>query len=98
MARVTYQDEFITEYDDGTEEVRFTAEEWAVMLSDPKFGYVCHMGHRLPANHHLGDGTCWECEGEAEAAYADYLDSLEDAEPAEAAIDDPTPATDDEPF
>jgi hypothetical protein len=82
MARVTYQDEGITEYDDGTEEVRFTDAEWERMLADPAFGYVHRCGHPTSAGERrametgLGDTHCHRCENEAEAiCYA-----IEDAE------------------
>jgi hypothetical protein len=65
MAKIVYEDALVTEYDDGREEVRFTDEEWAVMMRDPAFGYVFPCGHRRPEN---SDGTCWECEALMSAA------------------------------
>lgn len=68
--RVVYQDQFITEYNDGTEEVRFTDTEWEVMLTDPAFGYICNFGHRLTkSDHHyiVVQGICPHCEFEADA-------------------------------
>jgi hypothetical protein len=47
MAKKVYEDDLVTEYDDGSTEVRFTDAEWKLMLSDPSFGYVCRNGHRL---------------------------------------------------
>lgn len=65
MARIVYEDATVTEYDDGTEEVRFTEAEWERMLSDPAFGYVCRAGHRLTdADHRYG--ACMSCEHAAE--------------------------------
>lgn len=62
MSRIIYQDETITEYDDGTEEVHFTDAEWAVMMADPvRFGYACPGGHawsRAEQEH----GHCYACE------------------------------------
>lgn len=44
MAQVVYEDEFVTEYNDGTEEVRFSDDEWAVMAADPaRFGFACKL-------------------------------------------------------
>lgn len=46
--QVVYHDEFITEYDDGTEEVRFSDDEYKAMMQDPVyFGYACLNGHRI---------------------------------------------------
>ncbi len=60
MAHIVYEDPLVTEYSDGTEEVRFTEEEYAAMAADPvRFGYAFPCGHRRPENT---DGTCWECE------------------------------------
>lgn len=77
MARITYQDSQITEYDDGTEEVRFTEEEWAIMLADPAFGYVCSAGrHRIDGgerNWSPAEG-CMLCFSEREAAMDDYYE------------------------
>lgn len=100
-----YEDEFVTEYDDGTEEVRFTDAEWAEMLSDPKFGYVCRNGHRLSDGDRYYGG-CLTCEYEAEAAYDEWLDENEPVlgPPDFRSIDPygpPAPArysTDEEPF
>lgn len=72
MARIVYQDTFITEYDDGTEDVRFTDDEWERMLSDPAYGYVCEHGHRLNGTDHqyiVVQGICPHCEAEADREY-----------------------------
>lgn len=55
----------------------FTDEEWDVMLNDPSFGYVCSQGHRL-SDGDRNYGACGRCESEAEADYADYMDSHPD--------------------
>lgn len=47
MAEKVYEDDLITEYSDGSTDVRFTGDEWEMMLNDPAFGYVCANGHRL---------------------------------------------------
>jgi len=73
MARVVYEDEFLTEYDDGTDEVRFSAEEWEMMLADPAYGYVCRDGaHRLSdADRRFieSEAICPHCYVEAEAEF-----------------------------
>ncbi len=73
MASKVYEDEFITEYDDGTEEVRFTEAEWEVMLNDPAFGYVCNARkHRLTdsdRNFIAVEGVCPSCMADYEAEY-----------------------------
>lgn len=62
MARKVYEDERVTEYDDGTEEVRFSEDEWKVMERNPRyFGLVQQCGHALGAA--MGDGCCGTCEG-----------------------------------
>jgi len=60
-ARIIHESKFVTEYDDGTEEVRFSEEEWDIMLKDPRFGYILGCGH--PATASLSDGSCSICEG-----------------------------------
>lgn len=68
MSHIVYEDAAVTEYADGTEEVRFTDAEWEAMLSDPRFGYVCRQGHRLgDADHRYG--ACLTCEHMAEYEY-----------------------------
>jgi hypothetical protein len=59
-ARVVHESEFVTEYSDGTEEVRFSEAEWEQMLTDPKFGYVGTCGHSTAG--FLSDGSCPICE------------------------------------
>ena len=87
MARVTYQDDSITEYDDGTEEVRFTDAEWEAMLADSRFGYVCRLGHRQgDADHRYG--ACLTCEHMAEYEY----DPDDEARYADQVDTDPAPA------
>jgi hypothetical protein len=47
-AAIYYEDEYVTEYVDGTETVRFSDDEWAAMMRDPVyFGYSCRAGHRI---------------------------------------------------
>jgi len=73
VARIVYEDKFITEFSDGTEEVRFTEAEWEVMLADPAFGYV-HAGCGHPTSAYerrametgMGDTHCHRCEIEGE--------------------------------
>ena len=65
------------------DEVTFTDAEWARMLSDPAFGYVCRNGHRLSDSDRRFievEGICPACFGEAEAAYEDeaYAEEGED--------------------
>jgi len=79
MARITYEEindagSGHREYDDGTDEVVFSEDEWAEMLQDPKFGYVCQSRrHRLSSADHRAGG-CLSCESEAEDYYYDFLD------------------------
>lgn len=107
MARIVYEDEGITEYDDGTETVRFSEAEWEVMLNDPAFGYVCRNGHRLSESDNrfiVAEGICPHCFGEAEDAYYEYLAEHPEedeamAETVEAAVADViAPEYDEEPF
>lgn len=45
-ANVYYQDEYTTEYDDGTEEHRFSDAEWNTMHRDPVYyEMACRNGH-----------------------------------------------------
>ena len=77
MTYITYQDAQVTEYSDGTEEVRFTDEEWAIMLADPKYGYVCRAGkHRIDGGTRNWDAAegCIPCFNAREAAYWEYED------------------------
>ena len=77
MARIVYEEinengSGIREFDDGTEEVFFSEEEWEVMMSDPAFGYVCRAGHAMSeSDHHFG--SCLTCEAMAEEAFYDSL-------------------------
>jgi len=64
--RIVYQDELVTEYEDGTEVVRFTDAEWAQMASDPAFGIVCRSGHPIDRAYYDGSGECWACVVERE--------------------------------
>lgn len=82
MAHIVYEDERVTEYNDGTEEVRFSEEEWKVMERNPRyFGLVLPCGH---ANQHYDPAEgCFACfaiaetigdatEAEAQAIYDSY--------------------------
>lgn len=46
MARIVYQDSRVTEYADGTEEVRFSDDENAIMERNPRYFELC-----LPCGH-----------------------------------------------
>ena len=61
-ARIVYQDTTVTEYDDGTEEVRFTQAEWEHMAAHPAdFGLACRTHGAGP--HWLRDHQlCMTCE------------------------------------
>lgn len=60
---IRYQDATLTEYADGTEEVRFSDAEWAVMRNDPAFGYVRPCGHKTTiVSGILRDDDCPFCE------------------------------------
>jgi hypothetical protein len=66
MAKITYESETITEWDDGTTDVRFREEEWIAMHKDPVyFGLACHAGHRL-SQAEGNNGFCGRCEAQAE--------------------------------
>ena len=72
MAHIVYEDELITEYSDGREEVRFTDEEWAVMMADPvAWGYACERGHRIDLPGAIGGEGCVACFNESESAMAE---------------------------
>jgi hypothetical protein len=63
LSYITYEDDLVTEYSDGREEVRFTEAEWAAMRSDPAFGYVRRCGHPTSiVNGVLIDSDCLVCE------------------------------------
>jgi hypothetical protein len=83
MPRIVYQDEGITEYDDGTEEVHFSGDEWDRMLSDPAFGYICRSKkHRLNDSDRRwieSEGLCPHCWDEAEIEYAEFQSEEEAA-------------------
>lgn len=83
MARIVFEDEGITEYDDGTEEVRFSAEEWDAMLKDPAYGYICQARkHRLSESDHrfiVSEGICPHCFADAEEFEGIYRDAYEQA-------------------
>lgn len=78
-ARIIHESKFVTEYSDGTEEVRFSEAEWAIMQQDPAFGYVGRCGHSALA--FLSDGSCPVCE------------ALMSTEPSDFSDDDFSPAT-----
>ena len=73
-ARIIHESEFVTEYDDGTEEVRFSPAEWEIMSKDPRFGYILRCGH--PATASLSDGSCSRCEAEMGAEEPDSASDL----------------------
>ena len=83
------------------DEVTFTDAEWERMLSDPAFGYVCRLGHRLSDSDRRFievEGICPSCFAEAEADYAAELaDEVED-DPRPLHLRDGAVADDDSPF
>lgn len=74
---IRYEDPLITEYADGTEEVRFTDAEWAVMMRDPAFGYVRRCGHPTNANQYGEYGDCPICESLMMYGPDDYAGDLD---------------------
>lgn len=71
----------ITEYDDGTEEVRFSDAEWGEMMRDPVyFGYSCPQGHRLREDDSfvLAEGcpTCFAFHESLDGLSEDELDQI----------------------
>ena len=79
MTEIRYQDEWITEYADGTEEVRFSDAEWAMMMEDPvRFGYACPSGHAWSAAE-CEHGHCNACIAESEADPCDAATNQPDA-------------------
>lgn len=74
MAHAIYEDALYTAYDDGTEEVRFTDAEWAMMLDDPAtFGLCCENGHW--GDHTWREqGICIRCEVGPPSEYYDESD------------------------
>jgi hypothetical protein len=64
---IVTETDLVTEYDDGTEAVRFTEAEYAAMAADPvRFGLV------RPCGHPTGNGDCLVCE------FAGYSEDRED--------------------
>ena len=77
--RVTYEDEFVTEYENGTEEVRFSDAEWNTMHQDPvAFELSCRNGHRLNRNwtYYYNTGDCLTCVNDYEMIDPDDEDSF----------------------
>ncbi len=70
MAQILYEDDTLRVWNDGTEEAFFTDEQWAEMLSDPAYGYICQAGkHRIDGgerNWSPAEG-CMSCFAESEA-------------------------------
>jgi hypothetical protein len=75
MSYIAYEDEGLRVWSDGREEAFFTDEEWAIMLSDPAFGYICSRGlHRIDGgerNWSPAEG-CLPCFEEGERLYDEY--------------------------
>jgi hypothetical protein len=73
MTYAYYEDDLVTEYSDGTEEVRFTNEELEAMAADPvRFGLVRRCGHAFSfAYGSPVDSDCMICEAGAEYDYDD---------------------------
>lgn len=58
-----YQDELVTEYNDGTEEIRFRDVEYVIMGEDPQdWGYACPMGLHAYSGGFDARGICGKCE------------------------------------
>lgn len=62
----------------GNETVTFTDAEWATMMADPSFGYVCSAGHTLTLSERTYGLDCSACEADAyahesEAEYNEYM-------------------------
>lgn len=69
FGRVVYEDALVTEYADGTEEVRFTDAEYEAMRKDPVYyGYSCPRGHSIREDDpfYQAEG-CPKCFAEAES-------------------------------
>jgi hypothetical protein len=65
LSYITYEDDLVTEYSDGREEVRFTEAEWAAMRADPvRFGLARPCGHPLSydADGQPISSDCLVCE------------------------------------
>ncbi len=69
MPHITYQDDRVTEYSDGTEVVSFTEAELAAMAADPGFGLISACGHLYPDAFGRFDEICGTCESLGEAEY-----------------------------
>lgn len=64
--RIVYESRLVTEYEDGTEDVRFTDDEYAAMALRPRFfGLVLQCGHALGL-YNAAEG-CNACLSIAEA-------------------------------
>lgn len=78
MSTIVYQDERVTEYRDGTEEVRFSEDEHEFMAANPRyFGLCLPCGHARSAA--MGDGGCNVCEGLFDAMQYAETDEERDA-------------------
>ena len=75
--RIVHEEPGYRMYEDGSEEVSFTDEEWAEMLSDPKYGYVCNSGRHRLTDADRREGGCMACHFEAEDAYYAELAEME---------------------
>ena len=85
MATPVFESALVTEYDDGTEEVRFTEDEWKIMNASPRyFGLVLQCGHALSFyNAAEGCNACFaigEAGDEADLADAQYARAAADVE------------------
>lgn len=80
--RTIYEDDFVTEYDNGTEEVRFSDDEWAFMLKDPVyFGLAGRCGHRITESNrrYFEAEGCPTCIGFTESLDYDMTEEEMDA-------------------
>lgn len=58
---IVHDSDTVTEYADGSTEVRFTEREWEIMQANPVlFGLALRCGH--PTNAADGAGDCLMCE------------------------------------
>lgn len=102
--RIVFADEKYEMNEAGEERVAFTDAEFAIMMSDPSFGYVGHCGHVLDRVFAAYEGGCRTCFNLAEENCEydeDDAKALAEAEAARAAA--PAPAApdfspDDAPF
>jgi hypothetical protein len=69
--RIVYADESYQMNEAGEERVGFTSDEWAIMMKDPRFGYVCRQGHLMDQTFAAYEGGCRTCFNLAEDDY-DY--------------------------